>query len=310
VATETIYGSEVPALRDNADGVAYTMATRFQVSVARSATHSRWRWPITIPHPSTQVQGILYRNSDSAVLGSCTYPLGATLDAWNQQAWAGGAFPLAVGPEYSAAIWTPLRYCATTAYFPTGKTVASYTMPVAAGRFQSGASPVLPTNTSGNATYFADVVTESPAGGTPFTRDYTVRWNVLNNFVKDYALLWRVRNTFQRDFVLRWTVRNAFSRDYAVQWRIMNSFVRDYQIQWQVLNAFQRDYALAWNVRGSWQREYALRWAVRNLFTRDYQLRWRVLTDAPTPSLPQDVTAYMTEFTVASLLPESARAVL
>lgn len=171
---QNLFGSATPSGGDEADGTDYTLGTRFAPAVDGTVTHGRWRFPATIPHATTPVQVGLYRVSDTTLLGSASFPLGATLGAWNEVAF-GSPLAVVAGVTYAVAIWTPLRYVAT----PT------YGWPVTSGDLTAGTSNgwltvspgalVFPSTISGNtASYFADVVFE-PAPASSWSYGFGVR---------------------------------------------------------------------------------------------------------------------------------------
>jgi hypothetical protein len=110
-------------------------------------------------------------------------------------------------------------------------------------------------------------------------KDYTLNWRVLNSLTKDYSLLWRVLNTIAKDYTVNWRVLNSLTKDYTLNWRVLNSFTKDYALQWDVLSgtSFVKDYTISWNVLNTFQKDYQLQWNVLNSFTKDYQVLWRVL---------------------------------
>jgi hypothetical protein len=114
----------------------------------------------------------LWRTSDANKMGGAdavfAYP--GTPDGWNQVALT-NPVPVDAGVEYCAAIWTPLRYVATTGgASPWPLTNGDLSAPSLAGRFSSGASGIVdfPTGSFNNGCYFVDVVFETaddPAEG-------------------------------------------------------------------------------------------------------------------------------------------------
>lgn len=158
---ETIYGDgETPASGDVADGVAYSLGTRFTPSVAGTATHARWFFPATAPDTgapggAASVVGGVFRNSDSLLLGSVTFGT-PVLNAWNEAAYA-SPVPLEAGVAYTAVIWTPNRYVFRGSYVWPVVTASLTTDAVSAGRFASSASITFPGGGFANQTYYADL---------------------------------------------------------------------------------------------------------------------------------------------------------
>lgn len=113
---------------------------------------------------------------------------------------------------------------------------------------------------------------------TPYTKDYTLYWNVLNNYTKDTTLNWRVLNNYTTDTTLLWRVLNSYVKDTDLQWRVLNNYVKDVTLSWRVLNSFQRDFDLQWRVLNTWSKDVVLQWDVRNFYERDYTLVWNVLS--------------------------------
>jgi hypothetical protein len=102
------------------------------------------------------------------------------------------------------------------------------------------------------------------AGGTPFTKDVTLRWSVRNAFTKDVTLLWTVRNAFFKDVSLVWSVRNFFIKDHVLRWSVRNAFTKDVTLVWNVANAWFKDVVLRWQVVAPWVKDVVLRWSVQN----------------------------------------------
>jgi hypothetical protein len=162
---ETIFGVETPATTDAADGVSYTMGTRFTVAVAGTATHGRWFFPTNTPSATIPVEMGIFRNTDQALLGSVQFGLLPTLGAWNQVAFS-SPIALATGIEYTIYFWTPLRYVASSPYAWPKTSGNLTTASTVAGRFaESPGGRVFPTNSFNNGNYFADLVFE-PGGTT------------------------------------------------------------------------------------------------------------------------------------------------
>lgn len=173
---QNIFGSAVPALGDAADGATnYAMGTRFTPAVSGTVTHGRWRFPATIPSATVPVEVGLYAVVGASLLGSTSFPLGATLGAWNEVAYS-SPISVTAGTEYATVIWTPLRYVATTTY---GWPVTSGDLTTSSSNGYLSVNPgalTFPTTLSGNtASYFADVVFE-PAAPSTWTYGVAVRF--------------------------------------------------------------------------------------------------------------------------------------
>jgi hypothetical protein len=133
----------------------------------------------------------------------------------------------------------------------------------------------------------------SPSSTTPFTKDYTVNWRVLNGFTKDVTVNWRVLAALTKDVTVNWRVLAAFTKDTTVNWRVLNGFTKDTTVSWRVLAGFTKDTTISWRVLAAftkdvtlvwdvlagaaWNRDYGFLWNVRNDFTKDYSVSWRVL---------------------------------
>jgi hypothetical protein len=160
-----IFGAEIPAVVNANDSTAYTMGTGFSASADGTITAARWYFPSTLP--TATVSGGLFRNSDQALLGMTTFS-SPTAGAWNEATYS-SAIPITGGTAYTAVIWTPDHYVATTSYaFP--KTSGQLT--ATDGRFGTSASPFAYPGSNFNASYFVDVEF-SPAGG-PTPQAFTV----------------------------------------------------------------------------------------------------------------------------------------
>jgi hypothetical protein len=134
---------------------------------------------------------------------------------------------------------------------------------------------------------------------TPFTKDLTVNWRVLNgitkdvrvnwrvlgSFTKDLTTLWRVLNPLTKDVILKWRVLNAITKDVTLDWRVLNAVTKDLTIDWRVLNSFTKDLTLDWRVLNALTKDLTLDWRVLNTITKDVTLKWRVLN-----SFTKDVT--------------------
>jgi hypothetical protein len=156
--SQTIFGSETPAVPDANDGDPLALATYFSPGVDGVATHARWRFPNTLP--SAPVPFGLYRLSDGVKIGSGTFSA-PVAGAWNQQAYVEGPVALTAGDSYAVAIWTPGAYVATGGYFNTGKVSGDLTCQVAAGRFVGSPGLVLPEGQFNGGCYFVDLVFET-----------------------------------------------------------------------------------------------------------------------------------------------------
>lgn len=164
--TESLFGNAIPSTADAADGTTnYVLGTRFTPAVAGVIPAGRWRFPNTIPSPTVPVQIGVYRVGDQALLGSASFPLAATLGAWNEVNFP-APIPVSAGVQYAVAVWTPLRYVATPNY-PWPATSANLTAPAANGWLTANPGALaFPVTQSGNAaTYFADVVFTPTAAG-------------------------------------------------------------------------------------------------------------------------------------------------
>lgn len=156
MAQSTIFGAQTPAGTFN-DATAYTMGTRFTPGVAGWATHGRWYFPSTLPG-STVSCGV-YRNSDQVLLGSATFS-SPTVSAWNTAVFS-SPIALSAGVVYTAVIWTPDRYVATSSYpWPSGAGDL-VSDAVGAGRFDAAGSPFVFPTSNANGSYFVDVVFET-----------------------------------------------------------------------------------------------------------------------------------------------------
>lgn len=156
--SQNLFGSTTPAGGDEADGIDYALGTRFTPGVSGTVSKGRWYFPVTIPDASIQVQIALYEVAGQTQLGIVSFPLGATLGAWNEVAFS-SAIPVTAGLSYAVVIWTPLRYVATPTYsWPATST----DLTAGSSNGWLAASPgamAFPTTVSGNtASYFADVV--------------------------------------------------------------------------------------------------------------------------------------------------------
>jgi hypothetical protein len=189
-----------------------------------------------------------------------------------------------------------------------------------------------------NVVFAIDAV--APSSTTPFQKDVSLTWNVLNTFTKDVPMTWHVLNIFTKDVVMTWRVLNAFVKDTSLTWNVLNAFAKDTALAWNLLNTFARDQDLSWRVLSNFQADYPLAWRVLNAFTADKVLtwsvlsdtsfaktvvfswnvvdeftadtvlRWRVLSLTPDPPLPADAVAYLKDSAVANLGAERAVAYL
>lgn len=160
--TESIFGTEVPVILDGADGVDYSLGTRFVPQVDGTITHVKWRFPSV---SQVGVTGGVFAVSGQTLLGSKLFS-GVTLSTWNQVALD---TPISVtsGVTYVAAVWIPSHYNATVSYpWPKTSTGGNLIAGAANGWFSaSTGSLAFPAGQSGgSASYFPDVVFE-PAGG-------------------------------------------------------------------------------------------------------------------------------------------------
>lgn len=166
---KSLFTTEVPASLDSADSPDnYTLGTYMFSSVPGTITHVRWPFPVTAQPGDVAPKANVFRTADSSKAGGADvlFPLPGTLStlspptpAWNQVALS---VPVHVDTNevFCPAVWTPLRYVATSAFFTSNYTNAPLTALSAGGRFVSGASGNVDFPLSGfnNGCYFVDVV--------------------------------------------------------------------------------------------------------------------------------------------------------
>jgi hypothetical protein len=171
--SESLFGTTAPSLQNEADGVNYALGTRFTPGVNGTISAGKWFFPTTIPDASVQVTIGVYLASGPTLLGSASFPLGATLGAWNTVNF-GSPISVTAGTLYAVVIWTPLRYVATTTYsWPATSTNLTATSSNGWLAVSPGAL-TYPTTVSGNtASYFADVVFDPAVAA--WTYGYDVR---------------------------------------------------------------------------------------------------------------------------------------
>lgn len=183
-------------------------------------------------------QTVKIYSTAGALLHSLTLAT-TNLDAWNSTSTSAS---LAAG-TYDV-IWSTTRYKAISGFF-SGGSVTRGNITGVTGKFNPtlDAAP----NNDTTAAFMVDI-DHVPSGGTPFTKDYDLRWNVLNSITKDVSLVWNVLNSFTKDVSLLWNVLNSLTKDYDLQWRVLNAIAKDVVLRWNVVAVFNKDYVLYWNV--------------------------------------------------------------
>jgi hypothetical protein len=277
MATETLFGTEVPAITNASDGAVYVLGTRFTPAVNGTVTHGRWYFPTTAQNGV--IHGV-YRTSDQVLLGQQSFP-DATPSGWQQVAY-GTPVSLVAGVEYLYALRLPSNYVATVGYpWPKVSTGGNLTAGTDNGwLINASAALQFPTTKSGNgASFFVDGVFSTGASTTPWSKDLDLRWRVLAGWAQDVDVRWRVLAAWQKDFDARWRVLNSWSKDVDVRWRLLGQWSADVVLAWRTLNAWQKDVDLLWQVLNStpWTKDVELRWRTLNNWSADVDLRWRTL---------------------------------
>lgn len=178
---QSLFTTQVPTIPDAADGSDnYSMGTYFRPAVNGTITHIRWYFPIT-PQPGGQApKAGLFRFTDQVKLSGAdvSFAVPGNLGGWNQVALS-SPVPVVAEVVYAAAIWTPLRYVASSgASSPWPLTNGQLSTPATAGRFTSGASGNVdfPNANFNEGCYFVDVVFVPEGEGEPTGLQVSV-WN-------------------------------------------------------------------------------------------------------------------------------------
>jgi len=271
--SDTIFGAEVPALNNLTDGASYCLATNFIPAVAGNATHAKYPFPDSA---GTGYTASIYRVSDGVRQGSVA-TFSDTNPGWRTQAFP-APIPLSAGVEYQISIFIPDRYQATT----------GYSWPKVSGNLTASAdngwlaitpsSNTFATIESGNAaSYFADIVFE-PSSGTPFTKDATERYRVLNSFTKNQTETFRVLNGWTKNTADSYRVLNAFTKNQGDTYRVLNGFTKDAQDRYRALNSWTKDQADTYRVFSTFSKDVTDTWTVLSTtgFVKDVADHWRV----------------------------------
>lgn len=187
----TIYGATVPNTLDNADPSWLTIGTYFTPTVVGTVTHGKWFFSSTDPGAGAAVVFRLWRNSDQAVMGEVSFPLGATLGAWNEVAFP-VPIPVEAGVAYCASVRIR-RYPSSNGYFNSPVTSGELSMIVSAGKFiESPAGFVFPTGSFASTAYFADVVFQPGPTTTPVSSSSGGKFRVYQRIASSFGAQFRV----------------------------------------------------------------------------------------------------------------------
>jgi len=272
--SDTIFGAEVPALNNLTDGASYCLATNFIPAVSGTITHAKYFFPDSAGAGYT---GGIYRVSTSVQQGTTvTFP--DTNPGWRTAAFS-PPIPVTAGVEYQISIYIPDRYEATTGY---GWPKVSGNLTASADNGWLAITPssnTFATIESGNgASYFADVVFEPSAGTTPFTKDTTERYRVLNAFTKNQPEAYRVLNSWTKNTADSYRVLNAFTKNQGDTYRVLNGLTKDTQERYRVLNGFTKDAQDRYRVLNGWTKDQAEAYRVFSTFSKDVTDTWTVLS--------------------------------
>ena len=163
-----LFGTETPVQQNLADGQPYTLGTRFAASVAGQVTGIRWWLPTGAQAGGSQLRFLLY-NAAQAIVADRSFASPVTgLGAWAEFLFT-TPVTLAVGQQYTAAVFTPNRYVRTDNYvWP--KTVGGLTTPAPAGYYDPSGSLAFPAQTFSNVNFFVDPIFEPSPTSAPAVR--------------------------------------------------------------------------------------------------------------------------------------------
>lgn len=157
---QSIFTTEVPAVTNGDDGVAYTLGTEFSRSTDGTITHGRWYFPDPVPTGTTDF--VLYAATGGASIARASF-VSPVAGAWNTAALAS---PVAytAGTSLVACVRTSGMYVATSNFFTVDLVNGDITAPAATnGRLD--VADQFPGNVSGSkACFFADVVFDDGGG--------------------------------------------------------------------------------------------------------------------------------------------------
>ncbi len=156
---ETLYTSQTPIQPDVQDGdTAYTLGSRFTTDVNASCVGARFFEALT--PPSGNVTATLWTNAGVKLAENAF--VAPVAGGWNTVTWT-TPVNLTAGTPYVISYFTQNRYVRSAGLIPFGN--GSH-LSTSAGFFHgeaSGVAPVFPTDDSGGAAYFADVIIDVAA---------------------------------------------------------------------------------------------------------------------------------------------------
>jgi hypothetical protein len=154
-----VFGTDVPATVDNADGTTYCMGTRFSSDADGKISQVHWRVPTNSPGAVNAsvlpIQVQLWKRATTSLVASGTFSA-LTLGEWNHLL---VNWPIEADVDYICSAVID-RYAATSHYFDTSKTNGHITAPAQAGMFvdlgPTGTTPVMPNTQFNGGGYFID----------------------------------------------------------------------------------------------------------------------------------------------------------
>ncbi|MGK5677508.1 DUF4082 domain-containing protein [Actinoplanes sp. URMC 104] len=159
-----LFGSEVPASPNLADGTGYTLGTRFSATAAGQVVAARWYIPTTAN--TGNLRFVLYNATGSSILADRTVAAPTTgLGSWQEFAFT-TPVTVTVGAQYTIAVLTPNRYVWTQNYtWP--KTSGPLTTPNPGGYVSYSSTLAYPNDTFSNVNFFVDVNFQPAAAAAP-----------------------------------------------------------------------------------------------------------------------------------------------
>lgn len=308
MANEALAWPSAPALTDANDGTqAYNMGVEFTVSTTQSCTGVRWRVPDTVATPPGGTHAVAIWDSTNNVRKA--YKEFVPVPGGDQDILFDAAASLPSTAGYVASVYT-IHYVFRSAD-PTGVNTPSGSATAGKGRLRTdnggAAGSLIPDQQFSSIYYVSPLI--STGSTTPFTKDISETYRILNAWTKNTAETYRVLNAWVRNTVEAYRILNAWQLDKTELYTILGltGFVKDQVESYRILNAFTVDRAEAYRILRSWVLDRPESFRVFNAWVKQFIERYTVGNPAPVIVRP-NVTAYLNQSTLVNLAPPIARA--
>lgn len=284
--TETLSWPYPPTLTNGYDsGQAYSLGTRFTVTVGQPCHGVEWRVPDSTDNPPDAFYNItLWDVATQAILRQTVLlaPYAPVAGGYQQFLFRDGSdapnpYNLVAGTEYVVTVHTR-RYTFSTpdeppstweVFSPSGQMRAfqSHLIP-------SGSTNLFPVDTYHAWYYVSPIIGAS--GPSEVTSSLDLRWQVRSEVTGSTDLRWQVRSIVTGSTDLQWAVRNVATGSLDARWAVLVSATSSLDLSWQVRAEALGSVDLRWSSAGSVSSSLDVRWAVKGVATGTLDVRWAV----------------------------------